>query len=117
MSHGSADACACYFTIIYHYQQHDYCYYSAVVITIIIVTVFIIMKDDIIFNKVLLNFHWESGLWLGSGNLVVNETVTHLVEFTVLYVHSMAGSLSLVDPRMCGGRHCQRRGRKILGPL
>ena len=71
-------------------------------ITIIIVTVFIIMKNDIIFNKVLLNFHWESGLWLGSGNLVVNETVTLLVEFTVLYVHSMASSLSLVNPRMCG---------------
>lgn len=117
MSNDSVDACACYFTIIYHYQHYDYCYYSAVVITIIIVTVFIIMKNDIIFNKVLLNFHWELGLWLGSGNLVVNKTVTPLVEFTVLHGHNMASSLSLVDPRMCGGGHCRRRGRKILEPL
>ena len=73
-------------------------------ITIVIVTVFIIMKNDIIFNKVLLNFHWKSGLWLSSENLVVNKTVT-----TVLHAHIMASSLSLVDPRICGGGHCRGR--------
>ena len=47
-------------------------------ITIVAVTFFIIMKNDIVFNKVLWNFHWESGLWLSSENLVVNKTVTAL---------------------------------------